>query len=293
MNQKIQSLFSIFRSGDAHFTPCTPASVPPNTPNDAALLWLATIVRYPRAFLMIAMLLTTLIFPVRAVAGSPSQVPKEAEAMTDSSHAVPHSDPTSKPLSQGTAAHIAAVLRRSGWPDGLIVFTMAMLPIVELRGAVPAGFMMGMNPWKVYLLAVAGNMVPMPFILLFLGPISSVAMRCRPGKVFFEWLFARTRRKTANIEKYETLGLTVFVAIPLPVTGGWTGAMAAFLLGLKFHHAMISILLGVMIAGIIMTLLSLMGWVGAAIAGLVLLALTVGSLMGYLRGEEKKADNSN
>jgi uncharacterized membrane protein len=121
-------------------------------------------------------------------------------------------------------------------------------------------------------------MIPVPFILLLLGPVSALCMKVPIGKRFFDWLFARTRHKTASVEKYETLGLTVFVAVPLPVTGAWTGAMAAFLMGLSFPHAMISIFLGVLIAGVIMTVLSLMGWLGAAIAGAVLTALLVGAL---------------
>jgi len=114
-------------------------------------------------------------------------------------------------------------------------------------------------------------------------------MKFKVGRLFFEWLFARTRHKSAQIEKYETLGLAIFVAIPLPATGAWTGAMAAFLLGLKFHHAMLSILLGVVIAGVVMTVLSLLGWLGAAVAGIVLIGLAVVSLAGWLKREERVA----
>ncbi len=133
--------------------------------------------------------------------------------------------------------------------------------------------------WKVYLIAVAGNMIPIPFILLLLGPVSNFLMRFPVGKRFFDWLFARTRKKSAKIEKYEALGLTLFVAIPLPVTGGWTGAMAAFLMGVPFGKAMLYILMGVMIAGVIMTVLSLLGWIGAFIAGAVLLVLATGTIL--------------
>ena len=148
-----------------------------------------------------------------------------------------------------------------GLPRELVIPLIATLPIVELRGAIPVGInLFGMRDrWLlVYVLAVAGNMVPIPLILLLLGPLSRWLMRYRLGRAFFEWLFARTRRRSASIEKYETVGLTLFVAVPLPVTGGWTGAMAAFLMGMRFHHAMWSILLGVMIAGIIVLTLSLL-----------------------------------
>ena len=180
---------------------------------------------------------------------------------------------------------IACSLRNVGIPDPLVVILISTLPIVELRGAIPVGYWMGMNPWVLYVLSVFGNMIPIPFILLFLGPISRVLMRFKLGKLFFDWLFARTRRKSAQIEKYETLGLTIFVAIPLPITGGWTGSVAAFLMGIKFHHAMLSILLGVMIAGGIMTVLCLMGWIGAAIAGIALICLAVSWLRNLLQKE--------
>lgn len=174
---------------------------------------------------------------------------------------------------------IAHWLEDQGLSRTAAVAAISTLPIVELRGAVPVGIVaFEMSWWKVYLIAVAGNMIPIPFILLLLGPLSNVLMRFKLGKKFFDWLFERTRRKSASIEKYEALGLTIFVAIPLPVTGGWTGAMAAFLMGIPFWKAMLYILLGVMIAGVIMTVLSLMGWIGAAIAGVVLIGLAATTL---------------
>jgi len=174
---------------------------------------------------------------------------------------------------------IAVWLADKGLSRTTAVAAISTLPIVELRGAVPVGIVAFEMPWwKVYLIAVAGNMIPIPFILLLLGPLSDFCMRFKIGKKFFDWLFARTRRKSESIEKYEALGLTIFVAIPLPVTGGWTGAMAAFLMGISFWKAMLYILLGVMIAGVIMTVLSLMGWIGAAIAGIVLMGLVAASL---------------
>lgn len=193
---------------------------------------------------------------------------------------------------------LAGALRSMGLPDPLVIAAISTLPIVELRGAVPVGHLLADIPNRpdlrskvqgavwVYALAVAGNMLPIPFIILFLGPLSRFCMRFKLGKVFFEWLFARTRKKTAEIEKYETLGLMVFVAIPLPVTGGWTGAMAAWMLGMEFKHAMWSILLGVMIAGLIMTVVSFMGWLGAAVAGGVLLALVISAVLRMFKKEQ-------
>lgn len=175
---------------------------------------------------------------------------------------------------------IARWMEDKGLSQTASVAAISTLPIVELRGAIPVGIVAFDMPWwKVYLIAVVGNMIPIPFILLLLGPVSNFLMRFPIGKKFFDWLFARTRKKSAKIEKYEALGLTLFVAIPLPVTGGWTGAMAAFLMGIPFGKSMLYILMGVMIAGVIMTVLALLGWVGAFIAAAVLLALAAGSIL--------------
>lgn len=169
---------------------------------------------------------------------------------------------------------IAVWLEERGLPPEGAVAAISALPIVELRGAVPVGIVAFKMPWwKVFLIAVAGNMLPIPFILLLFGPLSRVCMKFAAGRKFFDWLFARTRRRSAGIEKYEALGLTVFVAVPLPMTGAWTGAMAAFIMGIPFWKAMLYILLGVLIAGVIMTALSLLGWIGAILAGAVLIGL--------------------
>jgi len=195
-------------------------------------------------------------------------------------------DPAAGHVSRGE--RMAAGLRSAGWSDDAIIAGISTLPIVELRGAIPVGIgFLAMPWWRAYLVAVVGNMLPIPFILLLLGPVSRVCMKMEVGRRFFEWLFHRTRSKTASIEKYETFGLTVFVAIPLPVTGAWTGAMAAFLLGLGFRHAMVSIFLGVLVAGAIMTVLSVLGWIGAMIAGVVLLALAAGALRKMFSREER------
>lgn len=185
---------------------------------------------------------------------------------------------------------IAVWLESKGLSDSMAIGAISTLPIVELRGAVPVGHVLNetgkmetaeriRTSLKIYVLAVVGNMLPIPFILVLLGPVSRFLMRFNAGKRFIEWLFERTRKKSANIEKYEELGLTIFVAIPLPVTGAWTGAMAAFLMGLPFWKSMLFILLGVMIAGVIMTIVSLMGWLGAAVAGAVLLAMVAGAVL--------------
>jgi uncharacterized membrane protein len=193
---------------------------------------------------------------------------------------------------QTTGQKIADALRARGLSENATITLISLLPIVELRGAIPVGHVLIPSPTperpftranllrsaRIYCWAVLGNMIPVPFILLLLGPISRFCMRVPVGKRFFDWLFARTRRKTAGLEKYKFFALTVFVAIPLPVTGAWTGAMAGWLIGMPFLSALFSTFLGVLIAGVVMTALSLMGWWGAAIALIALLALLASSL---------------
>lgn len=221
------------------------------------------------------MRLSAAIAAIAIAASLPALAAADVEARPDAEH-----------LSVGK--RLASWLNDKGLPEEAVVVIVSTLPIVELRGAIPVGinlFEMHEKWWLVYMLAVIGNMIPIPLILLTLGPISKYCMRFRLGRIFFEWLFARTRRKSATIEKYETLGLSIFVAIPLPVTGGWTGSMAAFLMGIKFRHAIWSILLGVMVAGAIMTTLAMLGWIGAVIAAVVLIGLAASSILKMFNNE--------
>jgi len=190
-------------------------------------------------------------------------------------------------MSRGAA--IATWLQEAGISNEVVVGAISAMPIVELRGAIPVGHnLLNMAPWLVYFLAVAGNMIPIPFLLLFLGPVSKILMKVPIGKKFFDWLFARTRKRSAGIEKYRALGLMLFVAVPLPITGGWTGSAAAFLMDIPFAQALTAILFGVMIAGVIVTLLSVMGWTGAVVAGVALCALAAIPLL-----KKQKAAESN
>ena len=159
-----------------------------------------------------------------------------------------------------TADKTVAWLKAKGVAPELIVVIISMIPVVELRGSIPVAILLFNIPWlEAAVLSIIGNMIPVPFLLLlidwFLGLISKV----KPGRKFTEWLFTRTRRKGKSIEKYEEIGLFIFVGIPLPGTGGWTGALAANIFGLRFWRSMLFIFLGVIMAAIIVTALSLMG----------------------------------
>jgi uncharacterized membrane protein len=139
-------------------------------------------------------------------------------------------------------------------PPEWTTFVVAMLPIIELRGAIPYAIGVGM-PWpQAYVLAVAGNLVPIVPLLLFLGPVSEWLRRLPGFGRFFDWLFARTQRRSGLIQRYGPLGLAIFVSIPLPITGGWTGAAAAYLFGFPFRRSFPAITVGVLVAGVVVTL---------------------------------------
>jgi len=166
-----------------------------------------------------------------------------------------------------------------GFSKELVVLIIAALPILELRGALPVAINLFNFPWYyALLLAIVGNLLPVPFILLFLDTASRLLSKVAFFERILKWIFERTRRRGKVIERYERIGLMLFVAIPLPITGAWTGSLAAVLFGLKFKHAFLSIFIGILIAGIIVTCLSLLGWVGAIIAGIGLGCLAISGL---------------
>ena len=142
--------------------------------------------------------------------------------------------------------------------EELCVFFCAMLPIIELRGAIPLGAAFGLPWWQNYLIAVIGNMLPVPIILLFVKSVLTWMSKCR-GKLFNKIankMFEKAEKNREKIEKYAFWGLALFVAIPLPATGAWTGTLVAALFDMKFWKSVLSALIGVMIAGVVMTLIS-------------------------------------
>jgi uncharacterized membrane protein len=138
------------------------------------------------------------------------------------------------------------------------VLICSMLPIIELRGAIPLGAWLELPWWLNYLLAIVGNMLPVPFILLFINRF--IAWMSRSRVKFFNkigtWLSNKAEKNRERIEKYSFWGVCLFVAVPLPVTGAWTGSLVAATIGMKWWKALLSCLIGVMIAGVIMTLAS-------------------------------------
>ena len=145
-------------------------------------------------------------------------------------------------------------------PKELITVIVAALPVSELRGAIPLAFLSLKIPLlQVVFLSILGNLIPVIPLLLFLEPVTERLRHFRLWRRFFDYIFERTRRKAALVEKYEALGLALFVAIPLPVTGAWTGCIAASLFKIRFRYAFLAICAGVCIAAIIVTLVTLVG----------------------------------
>lgn len=143
-------------------------------------------------------------------------------------------------------------------PPEIITVVLAALPISELRGAIPYAMTVGGMGWqKAFALSVVGNFLPVLPILLLLESVSNWLRRYPLWDRFFTWLFERTRRKGRLVERFEALGLVLFVAIPLPVTGAWTGCVAAFLFKIPLKLALPAIFCGIMIAGTVVTLASL------------------------------------
>ena len=133
---------------------------------------------------------------------------------------------------------------------------MSMLPVVELRGGIPYGTALGLAPWAAFAAAVVGNMLPLPFIILLVRQVFNWLRRGPLGAMIGK-LEKRAHLKGRLVRKYRLIGLTVLVAIPLPGTGAWTGALVAALLEIRMRHALPAILLGLVIAGGITTAVTL------------------------------------
>lgn len=158
----------------------------------------------------------------------------------------------------------------------LITMLIAAMPIAELRVAIPVGIhTFGLTWYWVFIISVIGNMLPVPILLLFFDFFARLVSLVKPGKILVDWVFARTRKYEKTILKYEWLGLVIFVGMPLPFTGAWTGAILAFIMGLKFFPSLLSIFCGVLMSGVIVTVLSLLGWLGAIIAAVILIGVIV------------------
>ena len=139
---------------------------------------------------------------------------------------------------------------------GITTFSMAMIPVIELRGALPVGVAGGLPVWVATVIAIFGNMVPIPFILLLLRRIFAWLRSFPKLGSFIDKLERHAHLKGKTVKKYRTLGLFVLVAIPLPGTGAWTGALVADVLDMRMKTALPAIFAGVSTAGIIVALMT-------------------------------------
>ena len=141
--------------------------------------------------------------------------------------------------------------------EELCVFFCSMLPIIELRGSIPMAFAFGLPWWQAFIISVVGNLLPVPFILLL---INIVIKWMANSKIKFfnkiaNFLLEKVEKNRERIEKYSFWGLCLFVAIPLPATGAWTGSLVAAVIGMKPLKAFLSAVIGVLIAGAVVTLI--------------------------------------
>ena len=143
-----------------------------------------------------------------------------------------------------------------GLPHQLIVFIVSMIPLIELRGGLIAAALLGMPVAEGVLYCLAGNIVPVPFILLFITPIFAWLKKTKLFRPLVEKLEAKSISKSDRIQKYEFWGLVLFVGIPLPGTGAWTGALIASLLNIKLKKAVPAIFLGLLLATTIMCIIT-------------------------------------
>lgn len=139
----------------------------------------------------------------------------------------------------------------------MMTFTMAMVPVLELRGAIPMGIAAGLPPAAACVTAILGNLLPVPLIML----LARRVMDWLRGTAFFgpriRWLERRAHLKGSIVRKYRLMGLVILVAIPLPGTGAWTGALVASVLDIRMRNAVPAIFLGLVIAGMLITFLTM------------------------------------
>lgn len=175
----------------------------------------------------------------------------------------------------GSGVKVANALRASGWPDEAVVFALATLPVIELRGAIPVGYWLQLKPVTLTVLSVLGNMVPVPFIILYLKRFATfLTGKNETASRFLDMVFKRAKEKAGPVEEFQWLGLMLFVAVPFPGTGAWTGAIIASILDMPFWPAVSANFVGVVLAGLLVNLLVNLGLKYAVLTGVVLFIIS-------------------
>ncbi|KAL5725047.1 hypothetical protein ACHQM5_008234 [Ranunculus cassubicifolius] len=193
----------------------------------------------------------------------------------------------------GFGVKFANALRGFGWPDEAVVVALATLPVVELRGAIPVGYWLQLKPWVLTVLAVIGNMLPVPLIILYLKRFASFLAQNSPSASrFLDLLFERAKKKAGPIQEFQWLGLMLFVAVPFPGTGAWTGAIIASILDMPFWPAVSANFFGVVLAGLLVNLLVNMGLKYAIVTGVGLFLVST-FMWSALRNFKRSLSTSN
>ena len=151
---------------------------------------------------------------------------------------------------------IVEVISDIGLGKAMVTFIVSMLPVIELRGAIPIGVGLGLPVWQSALISMAGNILPTPFIIAFVRVVMDwLRGKSERARSLVAWLEKKgTGKKADRVRQAEFWGLLLFVAIPLPGTGAWTGALVAALLNMRMSKALPPIVLGVLIAGVLVSL---------------------------------------
>lgn len=143
------------------------------------------------------------------------------------------------------------------WGQIIMTFLISMVPVIELRGAIPIATGAGLSPWIAIPLAIFGNLLPVPFIILFIKKIFAWMRKTSPKlNAVVDKMEAKAEKNKEKVLKYAFWGLVLFVAIPLPGTGAWTGALVAAMLDMPLKKAFPAIIIGVLGAGIIISFVS-------------------------------------
>ena len=137
-----------------------------------------------------------------------------------------------------------------------VIFAISLMPILELRGGLLAATLLHVDFFKALAICITGNVLPIPIILIFLEKILKLFEKWKVTKKIVTWLEKKVDTKRSQIDKYGYLGLILFVGIPLPGTGAWTGSLLAIMLGLNKKKSFICILIGVLLAAVIMSIVS-------------------------------------
>ena len=138
----------------------------------------------------------------------------------------------------------------------ITIFILSLLPIIELRGGLIAATLLGVSFFKAFIICFIGNILPVPFILWFIRKILDWMRNVKLFKKIVKWIDRKVENKKSQIEKYGFLGIVLLVGIPLPGTGAWTGSLIAAMLDMDKKKSFIAVLIGVLVAGIIMSIIS-------------------------------------